>query len=498
MSQTIETHPVATPPPPARPPAAPAEVTKAAITRPSMTRQDVLEFCQSDAFAPVLREICDLVRGPESAPRHFTADGAERFAGSDQSILERAIDLFNPNIAQRRLEDQEVRQAGIQRAISEEISYRELASVLRMLSKKVMRTIVVVASKGGAGKTALISLLAVLYAWLTQTATLLVEGNENDGTVNLRVDVQRNDVEVMLDSAIMNPRQVNSVRKCSGGKLGQHAQAQSLFVLLSNPDNSKNQFSLVSALKMLGVVESQFCALFGDTGNGTGVTKTANTALLLKADVVLLPVVAHDAQTYSTLLTTMINLYNDGHVAKLQRYSRVVVNGATSGYTVKHFIDEIVEIATKMTSGGEAAIAREEWRNNPVRFLRDIGFGYDEEHDRITGGHVRFVPYSQWIADGKPISVLPEDIGQDTLIAALRILIECLTMEAPTQEAQASEIARVVAMTDTVFVERPSAPADANTALEILLELTGNKPEAVFKMLAERQIDNITGGVTHP
>ena len=133
-----------------------------------------------------------------------------------------------------------------------------------------------------------------------------------------------------------------------------------------------------------------------------------------------------------------------------------------------------------------------------MRFLRDIGFGYDEEHDRITGGHVRFVPYSQWIADGKPISVLPEDIGQDTLIAALRILIECLTMEAPTQEAQASEIARVVAMTDTVFVERPSAPADANTALEILLELTGNKPEAVFKMLAERQIDNITGGVTHP
>lgn len=364
--------------------------------------------------------------------------------------------------------------ATIKQTITTELTYAQYAYVLKILAKQVRRTIVVIASKGGAGKTALITLLATLYAWLTGVATLLVEGNENDGTVNLRTNISRSSVNTKLTDAIFNRDLINTHKK-GATNLGQHWQAPSLYVLLSDPDDSKNQFALQDVLTMLEAIDEQYCARFGDTGNGTGVTKTANTALLLRAHVVLLPVVADDMQTYHTLLTTMINLYNNGHQDKLQRFSRIVINGAKGGNAVERFMDTIYAIAVEKTSGKGEATQRQEWIGQPDKFLRDIGFCYDKDEQRFTGEHIFVVPYSQWIADGKPISILPEDIGQDTLTAGLMILCECLTMEVQTDEEMEKETTRVLAMANGEH----QTPEDLiKQAYERLVSLTGGANEA--------------------
>lgn len=437
-----------------------------------------------DDWARVLRSKAELLRLIELVGRCklVAPEDEVQLSTIELDLIEESQSVLT-NVSQqlRRLgkapaitAEAEFQAAAIERAIKDELTYAQYAYVLKILAKQVRRTIVVIASKGGAGKTALITLLATLYAWLTGVATLLVEGNENDGTVNLRTNISRSSVNTKLTDAIFNRDLINTHKK-GATNLGQHWQAPSLYVLLSDPDDSKNQFALQDVLTMLEAIDEQYCARFGDTGNGTGITKTANTALLLRAHVVLLPVVADDMQTYHTLLTTMINLYNNGHQDKLQRFSRIVINGAKESNTVKRFMDKIYAIAVEKTSGKGEATQHPEWVGKPDKFLRDVGFCYDEEEQRFTGDHIFVVPYSQWIADGKPISILPEDIGQDTLTAGLLILCECLTMDVQTDEEMEAETARVLTVANG---EHQTHEDMVKQAYERLVSLTGGANQA--------------------
>lgn len=420
----------------------------------------------------------------------------QALATEAQGILKAALRHLNPS---NKHPDSMIEDA-IQGQVEKELSYAQFGLCLQLLAWKTQRVVSVIASKGGAGKTPLISLLAALYAWITNVSTLLIEGNENAGTIDGSSGVSRSDVKVLLTDAINDHELINTHRKC-GENLGRHLQT-GLNVLLSDSNNKNNQFTLKAFLDMFDVLSEQHYATFGDTGNGMGITKAANTGLLLKSHVILFPLVADNYSTYQPLLTTMLDMYRDGHTEKLKKYSRIVINATGTDYTLDHFFEKMLGHAADMTSGdkGEASDYAE-WKDNPVQLLIDLGFDYNEEEGSFTGKGIFMIPYSQWIAENKVISILPEDIGQETLAAGLEILFECLTMDIQTDKEMYDEIERVLAMVaeyeDTRRHKSASTPStpiniagDEHAVREILETFTEESQAALFAVLAENRANH--------
>lgn len=448
------------PSPPTKKPAVPSTLDKAMALAEEQEWQTVEEFMRlMEAMNSLQRDMAYISKcrlaPPNGSSSFFVEDPPDdTIVEQPKNVLDMVTRFAQSHLSLSRAESV---LDGIDLAYIDErqakLYFAKLAYMCKVLAQSIQRMIVVIGSKGGAGKTSLIALLSVVYAYVTEVATVLVEGNENGGTLNLRVAVSRSRVKTKLADAVKDPSLVNTHKKSGKSNLGTHWQS-GLHVLLADANNTKNQFLLQSALKLLNVLDDQYYAVFGDTGNGMGYTKTANTAILLKGHVALLPAVCRDYQTYNELLNTMINMFNEGHLDMLHEFSRVVLNGVKEDDTIEQFMEKIFEIAVEMTTDEGEATVNSNWKNNPVRFLRDVGFVYDEETEKFTGEKIFTVPFSQWIADGKAISVLPEDIGQDTLTAALEILLECLTMDVQTDEEMQREIDRLIDMEKAAEAEK--------------------------------------------
>ena len=321
-----------------------------------------------------------------------------------------------------------------------ELKYATNCYLVKTLAEDRQRTIVVIATKGGSGKTPLITNLAVLYAWITGDPTLFLEANENMGTAHLRLNIHRGG-RLLLPGAIQNHSLI-SEPKLALKHLGKHFQT-SLYALLSDPDEGRNRFTLGAFLSMYKVLRVKFGSAFGDTGNGF---KAANEGMFLEGDDALFTAIADDAATFTTLIDTMVYLYTLGHKTKLQKHSFVVVNGTREHDTVDGFLKRIrdiaVEITTPQINPETGKMESSVWTEDPDQLLRDLGFAYDESGTRMTGEKLFMIPYSQWIKDGKPASILPEDTGLETLDAYAQVLIACLSQEVQPEIEKQSEIQR--------------------------------------------------------
>lgn len=349
------------------------------------------------------------------------------------------MEQFSPTHAIRALGDD--KRLRLQEQIALEVAYAELCYILRLLVKSIQRTIVVLTSKGGAGKTPLITNLAVLHSFVTTTSNLFLEGNENDGTANMRLGLNRAE-QILLNLALSDHTLIKD-RNTSERNLGKHAQT-SLYVLLSDANEANNMFTMELFLYMYEVLRTQFGSIFGDTGNGN--ESAANEALFLECDVALLSAVADDPATFAPLLTTLTNLYKLGHKEKVQQQTRIVISGTKPGDTIDNYIERFRMEAARLVqpkfsfNGGKTK--PEYWTEDPDQLLRDIGFDYNETEQRFTGKKIFLVPYSQWIREGKPASVLPEETGLETLVAYLEILVDCFRSDVQTTERKAAEIER--------------------------------------------------------
>ncbi|MDB5168537.1 MAG: hypothetical protein JWO55_795 [Candidatus Saccharibacteria bacterium] len=388
-------------------------------------------------------------------------EGPEDVAATVKSVAQRIVHLFNPTSANDVLFRPE--QAKLQRQIELEVAYAELAYILQLL-KGMKRTIVVMASKGGAGKTPLITNLAVLHSWLATVANLLLEGNENDGTVNLRLDLRRSEQSLLNDVLADHDLIIDHETACEN--LGKHKQT-SVYALLSDPNTTNNKFTMEEFLSMHQTLRPKYRNCFGDTGNGN--SHAANEGLFLEADVVLFPAVADDMATFNTLLSTMINLYQLNHIDKLQKHSFVVINGTHEGNTVGKFLQRFHSVATELVAAQIDHKTKEKkppyWTDDPTQLLRDLGFDYDEERKEFTGKKIYMVPFSQWIRDGKPASVLPEETGLETLVAYARILVDCFKQEVPTLEQKKYHVNRRLRERDEPSTLVKATPATAENLL---------------------------------
>lgn len=365
---------------------------------------------------------------------------------------------------------------------AEYFHYSYLLRQIVTTSQDWQRVLCVMASKGGVSKTPFIVYMAAIFAFATSTTNLVLEANENDGTVKNRYGLAR-DSQPLLNDVIADHSLITDHRTTTS-MLGKFEQT-SVWALLSAANAAENEFSMPEFLAMHTKIRPHFCNVWGDTGNGN--RRATNEGMLLESDVVFFPALAGNSDSWSTVITTMINLYQAGHVKKLQERSFVVISATKEGDTVEQFLKIFREVAA------EAVKPRYNYKSNVVddaplwtedadQLLRDLGFKYDDAGN-MTGEGVFVVRHSDWIADGNIVSVRPEDVGIETIVDYLKIAVAAFTIPTQEKEEKEGEIARRISERE----EKPSSQTvGREQAFSGLLETFGGDMESALLFVADQ------------
>lgn len=204
--------------------------------------------------------------------------------------------------------------------------FNELADVIWDY-RDVQGTYTVLASKGGIGKTTLIGYLAALRAMFNLGhMTLVIDTNENEGSTAYRLGVQQGE-SVLLPEVLANLEYYSAHANLSRA-LGYHTES-GLAVLpnvdfIAQDDQARRHSLEKGMIVTRAVAHDVFC----DSGNG--IRHYTNIVPACVADVVLLPVLANDEETFDRIESLMKFLErSDPELGStLRRKAFVVVLGA--------------------------------------------------------------------------------------------------------------------------------------------------------------------------
>ena len=356
----------------------------------------------------------------------------------------------------------------------------QLREIVRT-SKDWQRVLCVMASKGGASKTPLVVYLAALFAFATSTTNLVLEANENDGTVKSHYNLNR-DSQAILSDIVKNTSLVEDHLKATKS-LGKFEQT-TVWALLSSENATDNMFLMADLWRMFNVLRPSFSNVWGDTGNGN--RHATNELLFLESDEVLFPALAGKSDTHGTVITTMINLYRAGHQKKLQERSTIVISAAkeSEGDTVEKFLEIFRAVAAKEVKPRQdyetQMTVSPLWTTDPDQLLRDLGFSYNPDTNELTGENILLVRHSAWIEDGNIVSIRPEDVGLKTIVDYLKVAVRIFSSPTQSKTEKEAEIQR--RMKERKETIQPVAKQPS--VEEVTQRMFADNPENIQKVLA--------------
>lgn len=314
-------------------------------------------------------------------------------------------------------------------------------------------SVAVLGTGGGIGKSAISANIAINIAYAAQVSVLIIETNENDGTLHFKMGIDR-DGSPLLPDAVRNPELI----KCGASiasNFGKHSQTTT-YAILSHPRNAESQFTLQQLNAFGTEAEKHVGVVVYDTGNGLG----RNEIAALKADVLIVPIYARDLTKYSTAFSTLANLYSMGHVDKVTKHSRVVITGVEEGETLDDHRDRI--LAAVISARRSIVDEKETWSEDPLKILHTLGLAREVIDE--TGSPIRdesgkpelvlcdekfdLVAYNDYVNTTNPASILPEDTGLETSVGFLKAAHNAIANEFPSHELKLKEEDRRVRETN--------------------------------------------------
>lgn len=277
---------------------------------------------------------------------------------------------------------------------------RLLDTVLFELALTSQRIVTVVNSKGGSGK----SPLATFMAALCQASfgdVVIVDVNENDGTTAKRLGIDRNKVQILLREAVANPTKIATMSVMKA-KLGVHQETK-LLCLPSDADSPAGSFSKRQLMQLEGSIKQDCHSIFNDTGNGRG--HVANRAAVQMADILMVPILAGDSDSFDSAITTL-KAYRSLGYGDLVRESLLVVSGTRSHHSKSRLLATLTAAALKTVDGDTT---------RAETLMEQLG---------ITEANIFMIPYSRFIRRHNDVVTLnPRDIGIRTLVAMSQLAI---------------------------------------------------------------------------
>jgi len=176
--------------------------------------------------------------------------------------------------------------------------------------RKVQKTIAMVNSKGGAGKTALTVWLASFYAFAISRHVLVFDANENaGGNPANRLGIRGKSDNRSADEGTIELR--DYLKKCESGEINDlqtltdHVQwnRETGVSVISSERRASQRFSQESFMKGLRVAKRLSHAVFCDLGND--VYGTANFGSILMSDTLVFPANVNMADSLHEVSDTM-------------------------------------------------------------------------------------------------------------------------------------------------------------------------------------------------
>jgi cellulose biosynthesis protein BcsQ len=210
--------------------------------------------------------------------------------------------------------------------------------------RKVQGTYSVLGSKGGLGKTPLVSYLSALLQLYTPGFPIVViDTNENEGSTAYRMGVEREDTILLtqvlseLDFYLEHPNLLHSRigRHSPGGRSSRTGLGVLPNVDFVSQDNQQRRHVLERGMVVARLV---FGSVFCDPGNA--IRGFASIVPARASDVVLIPALANDEETFDRILNLVRFLEaHDDHLGPTIRQRGFVVVLGTKPKHVEHYAD---------------------------------------------------------------------------------------------------------------------------------------------------------------
>jgi len=286
---------------------------------------------------------------------------------------------------------------------------------LKDLSETISRTVTVLNSKGGAGKSPTILYLAAIYHKITGSWNILLDMNQNFGTIARLAGIRRSDTLSLRDAIRLGGKLRTKTDFKTRTKA--HRQTGLRIVSSADMDSTEDVFSVAEIVDLHNKADRIFDSVFQDTGNG--MSHSCNIAAVETADALVFPAVWDNDDAIVGIQETLDGYFERGYGSNIHELGYFVVLGTDPKWNKEEIF---AKFSARIFAAFSAAhhgplpeeMETEKLKEETQRLMELLGI-------RIE----RFfmVPFSKYIKDKKVVNTSHRKMGLASKVGYLEVLV---------------------------------------------------------------------------
>ena len=293
--------------------------------------------------------------------------------------------------------------------------YDYLKGRLKDVSETRSRTVTVLNSKGGGGKTPTIAYLAALYQKITGSWNILLDMNQNLGTLARLIGIRKSDTLSLRDAISLG----KNLRTKTDFKVRTKVHRQTGLRVISSADMDATQdvFSVEEIVDLHDKSDRIFDSVFQDTGNG--MSHSCNIAAVKTADALVFPAVWDNDDAIIGIQETLDGYFERGYGSNIHKLGYFVVLATSPKWDKEEifakFSARIFAAFSAAHHGPKPGVLNpEQLQVETDRLMQMLGIRID-----------RFfmVPFSKYIKDKKVVDTTRRKMGLASKVGYLEVLV---------------------------------------------------------------------------
>lgn len=293
--------------------------------------------------------------------------------------------------------------------------YNYLKDRLKDLSETRSRTVTVLNSKGGAGKSPTIVYLAALYHKVTGSWNILLDMNQNFGTAARLLGIRRSDTLSLRDAIRLGAALETKTDFKTRTKA--HRQTGLRVVSSADMDAEEDVFSVEQIVDLHDKADRIFDSVFQDTGNG--MSHSCNIAAVETADALVFPAIWDNDDAIIGIQETLDGYFERGYGSSIHQLGYFVVLSSAPKWNKEEIFTQFSARIFAAFSAAHRGPKPEEMdpeklREETERLMQMLG---------ITIERFFMVPFSKYIKAKKVVDTTRRRMGLASKVGYLEVLV---------------------------------------------------------------------------
>jgi hypothetical protein len=293
--------------------------------------------------------------------------------------------------------------------------YYYLKERLKDLAETRSRTVTVLNSKGGAGKSPTIAYLAVLYHKITGSWNILLDMNQNFGTVARLLGIRRSDTLSLKDAIRLGKELVTKSDFKTRTK--SHRQTGLRVISSADMDAKEDAFSVDEIVELHDKADRVFDSIFQDTGNG--MSHSCNVAAVRTGDALVFPAVWSNDDAVTGIMESLVGYFERGYGSSIRNHGYFVILGSSPKWDKQEVFEKFcVRIFAAFSAAHKGPLPEEmepeKLRGEVERLMEMLG---------ITIDRFFMVPFSKHIEAKKVVDTTRRKMSLASKVGYLEVLV---------------------------------------------------------------------------